>query len=141
MAGVLNISEAASLAMHSLALIASRSCMTTVGDISGELGVSEFHLSKVMQRLSRHGLVRSVRGPRGGFTLARDSRSITLLDVYEAIEGRLVDAACIMEKKSCLNGKCILGNTIPEMAALFRNRLGGTSISDIMDVYQTGESS
>ena len=138
MAGIVNLSEAASLAMHSLALIASRRDMTSVGDISGELGVSEFHLSKVMQRLSRHGLVKSTRGPRGGFTLARDSREITLLDVYEAIEGRLDDTACIMEKKSCLNGKCILGSTITEMAALFRDHLGGTRISDIMDAYQTG---
>lgn len=141
MAGVLNISEAASLAMHSLALIASRKEMTSVKQISAELGVSEFHLSKVLQRLSRHGLVRSTRGPRGGFTLARDSREITLLDIYEAIEGRLDDTACIMDKKSCHNGKCILGKTITEMASLFREHLGGTRISDIMDIYQTGEAS
>jgi Rrf2 family protein len=50
-------------------------------------GVPAPYLAKHLQALSRAGLLRSESGPRGGYRLARDAASITLLDVVRAIEG------------------------------------------------------
>jgi Rrf2 family protein len=50
-------------------------------------GVPPAYLAKHLQSLSRAGLVESVSGPRGGYRLARSARTITILDVVEAIEG------------------------------------------------------
>lgn len=49
--------------------------------------VSPTYLAKQLQSLSRAGLIRSVQGKAGGYTLTRTPGSITVLDVVEAIEG------------------------------------------------------
>ena len=134
------ISDAASLAMHSIAYIASRQEPSNVHDIALRLDVSEFHLSKVLQRLSKQGLVRSNRGPGGGFVLSANPDQVTLMDVYEAIEGPLDNHPCLMRTKTCDSRDCILGDTIHAMQSLFRKRLAGTSISDITDGYRQEES-
>jgi len=132
----LSISDAVSLAMHSMAVIAAREGISSVRAISGCLGVSEFHLAKVLQRLAKNGLVKSSRGPQGGFTLGRRSDTITLLDVYEAVEGPLKDSACLMQRKTCKKETCILGDSMKAMRSIFKKHLTGTSISDIADIYQ-----
>jgi len=51
-------------------------------------------LEQLLGSLRRAGLVRSARGPRGGYALVRDPASITVLDVVEALEGPLAPTAC-----------------------------------------------
>jgi Rrf2 family protein len=136
---IVHVSDAASLAMHSMVFIASAKRVISTGDISGRLGVSEFHLSKVLQRLAKNSLVKSFRGPRGGFTLARNENSISLLDVYEAIEGPMRDASCLLDKRACNDGACILGDTIHTVSAMFKNHLRKTRISDLAHIFQAGE--
>jgi len=130
------ISDAVALAMHSMAVIASSDGLSSARDIARRLGVSEHHLAKVLQRLARGGLVRSTRGPRGGFTLAKKSGANTLLDVYEAIEGPLKTRACLMRKKTCTKKNCILGDSMETMWDIFRRHLKSTRISDISDAYR-----
>src|SRR5262245_46876157 len=50
-------------------------------------GVPGAYLAKHLQALSRHGIIESVSGPRGGYRLARPASKITVLDVVQAIEG------------------------------------------------------
>ncbi|MCF8044104.1 MAG: Rrf2 family transcriptional regulator, partial [Desulfarculaceae bacterium] len=70
---LLKISEAASLALHTMGLLASRPGeQVPTRELAARLKVSEAHLAKVMQRLGRAGLVRSQRGPKGGFALERN---------------------------------------------------------------------
>ncbi len=45
------------------------------------------YLLKIMQQLVRANILRSKRGPRGGYSLARSPRKITMLEVLEAVEG------------------------------------------------------
>jgi Rrf2 family protein len=129
------ISDAVSLALHAMAVIASREGLSSARDISNRLGVSGFHLAKVLQRLAKNGLVISTRGPRGGFALARKSGSITLLNVYEAIEGPLKEKACLMRKKTCNKKFCVLGGSMETMWDIFRKHLSSTRISDISETY------
>jgi Rrf2 family protein len=56
--------------------------------IAARYGASEHHVAKVLQRLARAGICRSVRGAGGGFVLDRDPRAITMLDVVELFEPR-----------------------------------------------------
>ena len=55
--------------------------------ISKDYGLPPEYLSKVMHDLVKTNILRSKRGPRGGFSLARPLSKITLLDVIEAVEG------------------------------------------------------
>lgn len=58
-------------------------------------------LLKIMPSLIKAGIVRSQRGVGGGYTLARDPRDITLLDVLEAIEGPIHLNRCLIDKAYC----------------------------------------
>jgi Rrf2 family protein len=55
--------------------------------LAHELGVSEKFLLKLLHPLARAGMLQSVRGPHGGFRLAKPARDITLLEVVEAVAG------------------------------------------------------
>ena len=57
-----------------------------VSEIADELGVPRTYLAKVLQGLTRIGLLHAVRGPGGGVCLARSPREIHLWDVLSAIE-------------------------------------------------------
>jgi len=83
MEGVLKISEAANLGLHSMVYLANvgKDRMVPVSHIADALGVSKDHLGKVLQRLAKLGLVTSRRGPAGGFTLGRPSNQIRLMEI------------------------------------------------------------
>ena len=57
-------------------------------DITARQGIPQRYLEQVMQQLVHHGILKGVRGPKGGYTLARERRRITVGDVVRII-GRL----------------------------------------------------
>ncbi len=95
------------------------------------LHVSQAHLAKVMQRLVRSGLVKSVRGPQGGFILVKDSNSITLLEVYEAIEGPFTPRECLFRKKVC-EGGCGMKNLVEGVNGEVLRHFTETTVSDLV---------
>jgi Rrf2 family protein len=110
MSRLLQLSEAASLALHGAALIAAHPGeLFSVRRIAETAGASEHHLSKVLQRLVKAGILTSVRGPKGGFVLAVPAESVSLLEIYEAIEGRTAVGACPVHRPSCPFQGCMFG--------------------------------
>jgi len=135
-ASALRISEAGSLALHTAALLAGqRMRRLSAHEIAERIHVSEAHLAKVLQRLHKAGIVDSVRGRGGGFTLARPASRIRLLDVYEAIEGKLGRSHCLMGRPKCRATRCILGGVIAEVDEKLRRYLSSTRLSDLSGVY------
>ena len=133
---ILNISEAANLGIHALAYLAKRQDPAPVAtaQVAASLGVSEAHLSKVFQRLTRAGLVRSVRGPRGGFVLAKGPDEITLLETYEAIDGRLRrDDTCMLGSRDCALDNCVFGNLLEDVHAQVDEHFSKTTLADLLD--------
>ncbi|HAS52909.1 MAG: hypothetical protein A2X56_12865 [Nitrospirae bacterium GWC2_57_13] len=72
-----------------------------VNEISEEYKIPRSFLAKILQKLVKAKLIRSYRGVKGGFSLARPAKEISMLDVLEAIEGRLALNICVMERKKC----------------------------------------
>jgi Rrf2 family protein len=73
---------------------------TFLKEIAREEDISEKYLSLIIIPLNGVGLVNSVRGASGGYTLARDPAQITLKDIVDVLEGDcLVD--CLKDPKSC----------------------------------------
>ena len=137
MSHVLKVSEAASLAMHAAVMLAANSDRpTSNAEAAAVLGVSEAHLSKVLQRLAHAGLVKALRGPRGGFALARPAGRVTLLQVYEAIEGKLTPPSCLLGKRVCDGRNCILGSLLDSTNRMVREYLARTRLSDLTSVYR-----
>lgn len=131
MASFVKMSDAANLALHASALLASApERRVPAKEMARRLGASEAHLAKVMQRLARAGLVASARGPTGGFSLARDAAKITLKDIYEAIEGRVDDARCMFGEPVCGRKRCFLGSLFVDASRMIDSRLSRTKLSE-----------
>jgi Rrf2 family protein len=131
MSSVVKFSEAASLALHAMGLFAAdRDRRFQARDIALALPVSSSHLAKVLQRLAKMGLIESTRGRGGGFTLARVPEEITLLDVYEAVEGPLDVSRCLFSTPRC-NGECLFGAALGDAGKLIRDRLAKARLSEL----------
>jgi Rrf2 family iron-sulfur cluster assembly transcriptional regulator len=72
-----------------------------VNEISEEAKIPRSFLAKILQKLVKAKIVRSYRGVKGGFSLVKQARDITVLDVLNAIEGKLAINLCIPDKKKC----------------------------------------
>ena len=133
---MLRLSEAASLALHTMVYLSSHpEGQASTREIAGDLKVSEAHLSKVLQRLTRFGLVISVRGPRGGFSIAPDRDNATLLDIYEAIEGPIPERKCFRTTSICSGNHCIFGGLIEDVNKQVKDYMAETSLPDLAGVF------
>lgn len=123
------------MAMHALALLAGGDGRRlTAREMAEKLSASEHHLSKVMQRLVKAGLVESVRGPGGGFALARAPGRIALIEIYQEFEGPLDERPCLFEHRVCDNAGCILGSMLNRVSEEVKRYLTGTRLSDLKDI-------
>lgn len=137
MTSMLKVSEAASLALHTAVFLADNPDQAIPArNIADVLHVSEAHLSKVLQRLGHAGLVRSTRGPHGGFVLSRPGDRITLLEVYEAIEGPIEDCDCLFTTAVCGRANCILGGLLQSVNQEVRRYFSGRKLTDLTAAYQ-----
>jgi Rrf2 family protein len=136
MADVVRISEAASLGMHAMALLATHPMQRWKTNRMAELmRVSEAHLSKVLQRLSRAGLVQAVRGPGGGFTLTRPQERITLLEVFEAVEGPMTEPGCLLGLPRCGGKACIFGDLLASVSRRVRRYMANKTLAQVAPAF------
>lgn len=137
MKGIVNLSEASLLALHSMVLLAqNKNEPLTIKQIAEKTASSEAHLSKVMQRLAKINLVDSIRGPGGGFRLKQTIESITLLEIYEAIEGPLEEGSCFGKTGFCPFKNCIFGGLIDKMRHEFRQYLSSKTLKNLVMTSQ-----
>lgn len=136
MSSLLRISEAASLALHAMVLLANTSNdPLKTREIADSLRVSPNHLSKVLQRLVKVGLVESVRGRGGGYKLARTADRVTLGEIYETIEGPIRSTQCLLSQPVCKDRKCILSDLLISLNQEVRQYLSRTRLSDMTGVH------
>ncbi|HHS49702.1 MAG TPA: Rrf2 family transcriptional regulator [candidate division Zixibacteria bacterium] len=139
---LINISEAALIAVHALAEIAgfsdcacsenadsAKECLSTQ-QLAERMGISSNHLSKVLQALQRKGLIRSVRGPTGGYCLAKPASEINFREVIEIIDGPLPTVNCIFRSSKCNRGECIFGDMISSVNTIITDTLSKTALSN-----------
>lgn len=126
----MKISEAASIALHALVILAQRpDKLTSVKEIAAALEISANHLSKVMQRLNKAGYIDSIKGFNGGFKLRVNPEKLTFLEVYELFDGKLRDDSCLLSRDECPND-CIFGSLISSVNRQVKERFEQTKISD-----------
>ena len=75
--------------------------MTSIKAMAKKLGIPYHFLGKILQDLSRKGLLRSLKGPTGGFTLGMPAKDITLFHIVEAIDGVQFTSQCVMGFPEC----------------------------------------
>jgi Rrf2 family iron-sulfur cluster assembly transcriptional regulator len=72
---------------------------TQIKDICKRQKMSQRYLEQIFNKLVKAGLLKSKRGPRGGYMLSRDPSEISVLDIIDAAQGPIVPVACLNEKR------------------------------------------
>lgn len=131
MSRLVHISEAASLAIHSLAIIASSTVRLNAKKISEILHVSQNHLAKILQILAKNEYLESNRGPGGGFTFKKKADQISMLEIYQLIEGNVECQFCGITENHCPFITCIFGGKPDKLTNEFVEYMANTKISDL----------
>ena len=102
------------------------SSVTPLSEISVAKNIPEKFLAKIFQSLSKSGIVRSHRGVRGGFTLAKDPNQVSVKDILESIQGPYHLCKCIPDKSACSQSEaCALRDLIvmaeDQLTSVFSN--------------------
>jgi len=132
MSNIVQLSEAASLGIHAMVIIARSDKIINANTIAEMTDASRNHLAKVMLTLAKMGLVKSLRGPSGGFVLAKKPEDIRLIEVFEAIEGKISINDCPGNKPVCPFSKCIMNNIIKKVTLEIRDYFSQQTLKDYM---------
>lgn len=139
MTGIVKLSEPALLGLHAMALLADRhGKVVSTREIARKYKASEHHLAKIMRKLSRADLVKTTRGPHGGYSLARTPARINLLQIYETVEGKYRHTKCLMHIK-CPREGCLLGGNIERISRELRTYLHDTTLEDLRENESGGK--
>lgn len=101
--------------------------------IAAHTKVPSSYLSKVLQNLVRAGLVTSLRGPSGGFALARAASRITVYDVVQAVDPIARITACPLGLPEHAHALCPLHRKLDQTAALLEKSFRSTSLTQLRE--------
>ena len=95
--------------------------------VAREMRIPPSFLAKIISQLSIAGLLHTSRGARGGVSLAREPKEISVLDVVEAIDGPILLNECVGTNKPCdFEGDCLVHPIWLEVQQSLVKRLGET---------------
>lgn len=104
----------------------------TAGEIAEAMDMPTGFLHQVLQGLQRGGLVSSLAGRRGGYTLARRPEDISVLEVIETLEGPLDAGECALRGGPChWEEVCAVHEVWSAARAAFRESLGSATLEDL----------
>ena len=134
---LMNVGRRVDYAVRALSYLAGQSPDRIINraDIEKQEDIPPYYLSKIMKDLVAGGLVQSHIGSKGGFTLAKPAKAISIKEVYEAVEGPLVLMECLEKgDKYCLYCSVCTQISIWEKAqSLLADYLDKVSIGEIAD--------
>ena len=108
--------------------------LVSVRDIAERQQLSPKYLERIMRKLRTGGLVTGKRGMRGGYSLARAPETITLKDVFNAIEEPVTIVHCVANAESCpREPDCPTRQTWTEIRGALERVLQGTTIRDLVE--------
>jgi len=127
-------------AMLDLALHAGEKSVN-LRDVSARQTISSDYLEQLLRKLRKAGLVTSVRGPRGGFRLARKPKDISVWEIVEAVEPEVAPVHCVdavvgkrAPRKPCARmASCATHRLWAGLAVEIRKYLESRTLHDIVE--------
>jgi FeS assembly SUF system regulator len=106
----------------------------TATDIAARTGLGLPTVSKLLKAMTRADIVTSVRGPQGGYRLARSPRDISAADVIDALEGPVAITACSSTEVGCdLEPVCRVGSAWQRINLAIRVALRDVSLAQLTE--------
>jgi Rrf2 family protein len=110
-----------------------------IKEISAGIDSPEPFLAKILQDLSRKGIIQSAKGPNGGFYLGNEALKRPLADVVEAIDGDGIFTGCALGLKQCSEiNPCPLHNQFKSIRSEIHNLLQTTEIGNFNEELASG---
>lgn len=104
----------------------------SVDVISRKQGISKKYIHFLMTGLKSAGLIRTVRGPSGGFELAKAPAAISALDVIAVLEGWKAPVECVVNADSCpRSSRCAAREVWSDVARAVDAVLSGSTLADL----------
>ncbi len=117
-------------ALTYLARHPNRLCLAK--EISQSEGIPHYFLSKILQNLARQGVLRSVKGPGGGFQLAKDPEELTLYDIKALLDGTQDLDECAVGLGRCTDETpCPLHDAFQPLRERIKRYLKETTLADM----------
>ena len=114
-------------------LAASQPGWTTAGQVAAATHLAQPTVSKLLKELQHAGLVRSVRGARGGYQLARPAASINAAEIIDAVEGPMALTECAGGAGNCgIEATCLVGHGWQRISRAFRRALLDVSLEELV---------
>ncbi|MDH7578372.1 MAG: Rrf2 family transcriptional regulator [Bacillota bacterium] len=115
-------------------LAANPGVMMSAGEIAASQDIPIEFLQKILQKFARSGLVNSHRGAQGGFSLAKDPRQISVLEMVETVQGRIAVNKCFLGHEGCPRApKCPLKQSWLQVEQKITEFLEGVTLQDLVD--------
>ncbi|MBI3990440.1 MAG: Rrf2 family transcriptional regulator [candidate division NC10 bacterium] len=111
-----------------------------IGEIARRKATPPAFSAKIVRDLVRAGLVKSIRGRKGGVSIAREPSAITLLQVIEAVDGPLSLALCVHGENSCpLSRSCPARPLFLRLQRIVTQELKAVTLEDLVTMENEGE--
>ena len=111
----------------------------TLDMISQRQNISLSYLEQLFAKLRKASLVKSIRGPGGGYLLNVDPVDVTLTEIIEAVDEN-IDLRRCHGSKNCLRGKQCLSHPLwCEVSDQIRGFLSSRNLQQVMDDYYTNQ--
>jgi len=113
---------------------------TNLTEISLRQGISISFLEQIFLKLKKNDLVKSSRGPAGGYTLTRSPEEIKLSSIIKAVDEKVKTVGCKKESKKGCTGKsikCITHNLWDDLETHINNFFEKNTLKDI--IYRAGK--
>ena len=131
----MKLSRTACYAIHAVVFMAAQGAnQIVIGHRAAKtLGIPEGFLLRILVSLSRAHILWSVKGPNGGYRLARPAREISLLDVIEAVEGPMRGSVLFTEDDAARGLDRRLENVFEKTTDLIRKNLQRVRIAELVN--------
>lgn len=134
MVRLLPLSTGCQYAVRAVALLAVKPPGEVVSrrELSDRTGIPSSFLSKILQVLTRAGLVRSYRGRIRGYSLVRPAQDISVLEIVEAYDGPFDDSVCVLDgyRVCSMEETCAMHRTWTRVRKQAAEAIGLLSIRD-----------
>ena len=101
-------------------------------DLAEDYGMPQEALAKILQGLAKAGLLLSQHGMNGGYTLARDPRTISAFEVIQAIEGPMFMTSCSTASRACeQSSRCTVREPLRKVSRSIEEVLSHLTIWDL----------
>ncbi len=110
--------------------------------IAARQDISLKYLEQLMTILKSAGFVRSIRGAKGGYILAKPPNQIKLNDIFNALEGRVTTVECVEDKSRCLRAiDCVTRQLWVQVQDAIENVLRSMTLQELADKAQKNKTS